>query len=66
MRKDRIIPKDGVNPYAGHPGFGETECPLRHTVTPSTGVTMHGFACLHTGGHCLPNEKCESRRKLNE
>jgi hypothetical protein len=54
-----MVPEDGVNPYADHPGFTATGCPYRITVTPKGpyGSTSGcGFACSMTGGHCLPEE----------
>jgi hypothetical protein len=65
IHPDRIIPKDGGNPYANHPGFEQNECPIRYTVTPRSayGVqTGGGFGCEVTGGHCLPGEHCGKRR----
>ncbi len=37
---DRLIPVNGVNPYASHLGFNETGCHLRITVTPSLWVAL--------------------------
>jgi hypothetical protein len=62
---ERIVPKDGGNPYANHPGFVAEGCPIRYTVTPrnSYGVQVGGgFGCHMTGGHCLPGEHCDKRR----
>jgi hypothetical protein len=59
------IPKDGVNPYASHPGFDATECPLRYTVShrsPYGALGYCGFGCEMTGGHCLPGDDCEDKR----
>jgi hypothetical protein len=60
-----LIPKDGVNPYADHPGFAAAECPLRCTVTGRAalgGVTRCGFGCEMTGGHCVPGAQCDGYR----
>lgn len=60
------IPKDGVNPYADHPGYEQGACPLRYTVTHRGAygaIGYAGFGCEMTGGHCLPGEHCEGRRK---
>lgn len=59
----RIIPSDGENPYANHPGFDAQGCQLQYTVTPARqgSTSHHGFGCLHTGGHCLPGEHCAGR-----
>lgn len=56
MDPRRIIPADGENPYAHHPGFEAGSCEHRLTVTPapSGSTSRHGFACLYSGGHCLP------------
>ncbi len=65
---ERLIPADGVNPYASHPGFDAPSCPLRYTVTqrgPFGGV-KGGFGCEMTGGHCLPGEHCDARRSRAE
>lgn len=62
---DMTIPKDGVNPYADHPGFTASGCPLRYTVTqrgPWGHIGSCGFGCEMTGGHCLPGEQCEGFR----
>jgi hypothetical protein len=61
-----LIPEEGVNPYAGHPGFTAIECPLRYTVTPalSGSTSMHGFGCYFTAGHCLPSDDCGRRRRV--
>jgi hypothetical protein len=61
---ERLIPVDGVNPYADHPGFTESACPIRYTVTQrgAYGGVKGGFGCEITGGHCLPGEHCERRR----
>lgn len=62
MTDMRLVPEDGENPYADHPGFKATGCSLRHTVTPARmgSTSSHGFACLGSGGHCVPNpEHCQ-------
>jgi hypothetical protein len=58
--KSRLIPEDGVNIYAYHPGFDADECINRITINAATRVTSSGFACSITGGHCIPNSnsKC--------
>jgi hypothetical protein len=62
---ERLIPKDGVNPYADHPGFTATGCPIRYTVTQrgAYGGVRGGFGCEITGSHCLPGEHCAKRRE---
>ena len=65
MTPERTLPADGVNPYANHPGFVAVDCPLRHTVTQKDSwgnIVRCGFGCLMTGGHCLPDKHCDSRR----
>jgi hypothetical protein len=60
------IPAGGTNPYANHPGFVASSCPLRYTVTQRSayGVpTNCGFGCEMTGGHCTPGEHCADRLK---
>ena len=60
------LPKDGVNPYENHPGFEASGYHLRYTVTqrsPWGGITSGGFGCEANGGHCLPGEQCDKRRK---
>lgn len=64
MDAHRIIPIDGKNPYADHPGFEAGGCELRYTVTPSTSVSSYGFGCEATGGHCVPGAYCQSRRDV--
>lgn len=59
---ERLVPVGGENPYAAHPGFAETACPCRMTITPITRASSHGFACWYTGGHCIPGEFCGERR----
>lgn len=61
----RLIPVDGKNPYANHPGFDAQQCFLQYTVTQvgSYGnLEQCGFGCSATGGHCLPKQECESIR----
>lgn len=39
-------------------------CPVRLTVTPRCGAPHGGgYACRATGGHCLPDSKCDDRRR---
>lgn len=52
--QERLIPVGGVNPYSHHPGFSATQCEHRMTVTARGIATSSGFACLWTGGHCIP------------
>jgi hypothetical protein len=60
----RLIPEDGKNPYASHPGFDAQGCPCQYTVTPAYRSTSHhGFGCGASGGHCLPGEFCDKRRE---
>lgn len=59
------IPADGINPYAEHPGFKASSCPLRYTVTQRSAygaVSTCGFGCEMTGGHCVPSTYCDKRR----
>jgi hypothetical protein len=58
---DQLLP--GSAPFANHPGYDAAGCPLREVVVARTSVTNNGFRCHMTGGHCLPGEHCESRRK---
>jgi hypothetical protein len=60
-----LIPADGHNPYADHPGFEAGECPLRYTVTHRGpyGKSGGAFGCEMTGGHCVPGDQCAQRRK---
>lgn len=54
------------DPHADHPGYDARECPLSLKVTqrsPWGPITRAGFSCLMTGGHCLPGEHCDDRRK---
>lgn len=38
-------------------------CPARLTVTPRCGAPHSGgYACRVTGGHCVPDDKCDARR----
>lgn len=62
---DRLIPADGVNLYADHPGFDVQGCSLQHTVTQrgAYGGVRGGFGCLETGGHCVPDSHCDARRE---
>lgn len=63
MADRRLIPIDGENPYANHPGLDAQGCHLQYTVTPAYySSSMHGFGCEVTGGHCLPCEQCQLRR----
>lgn len=59
----RVIPEDGENPYANHPGFDAVGCPLQYTVTKSSawGGVTGGFGCQFNGGHCLPGDACASK-----
>ena len=59
---ERLIPADGANPYASHPGFDAQGCIAQYTVTPALySSSHHGFGCSATGGHCLPGEHCAAR-----
>lgn len=63
--EDRVVPRDGENPYASHPGFDAGDCELRYTVTKKDawgGFAGGGFGCEYSGGHCLPGEGCAQRR----
>ena len=62
---ERLIPADGHNPYAEHPGFDAQGCGLQYTVTHrgALGGMKGGFGCEMTGGHCLPSEHCAKRRE---
>ena len=49
-----------------HPGH-DVECPLQITVHPHPMGTSHrGYGCYATGGHCVPDGKCEERVKNEE
>lgn len=61
----RLIPEGGHNPYAAHPGFCAQDCPASSTVSPVTGVSVHGFSCYHTGGHCHPNSMNECFKPID-
>lgn len=66
--EERMVPEDGVNPYADHPGFSATTCPDRITITqrgPYGSISGCGFACSRTGGHCLP-ESCQVWQTLTK
>jgi len=53
--------------HRNHPGFTNGLCPLRITVNASRGGTSHnGYACSHTGGHCVADEHCKKRVKDHE
>lgn len=42
----------------------ETECPAILKVTPRCGAPHGaGYACRATGGHCMPDDRCDERRK---
>lgn len=64
---ERLIPVNGTNPYANHPGFSASNCHLRITVTPcpSGSTSSHGFSCYVTGGHCKPSKDCDELRHDN-
>ena len=63
---ERLIPNGGKNPYADHPGFDAQGCALQITVTRAGvwGGVQGGFSCSLTGGHCLPCDHCDERRKI--
>jgi len=66
--QERMVPQDGVNPYASHPGFDAQGCPLQYTVTqrgPWGDIGHCGFGCRVTGGHCLPGDHCAELRAKN-
>lgn len=64
--ESRLVPEDGVNVYASHPGFDAEGCPGRITINAATNVTRSGFACTHTGGHCIPNSNKLCFKQIEE
>lgn len=54
--------------HADHPGH-LTSCELQITVTPPAfggHMSSDGYACSASGGHCVPGDYCEERRKFNQ
>jgi hypothetical protein len=57
------------DPHADHPGYDARDCLLSHKVTargPYGQILRAGFSCLATGGHCLPDQHCTTRRKREQ
>lgn len=53
--------------HADHPGHSNAGCPLRHQVNANPyGTSRNGYACLHTGGHCVSDSACAARREQHE
>jgi len=55
----RLIPKDGENPYASHPGFDAQGCHLQYTVTPA----QMGQARHKQGISQWSKGRCKTKRK---
>lgn len=52
--------------FEHHPGFPVDTCQLQITVSPGPySISSKGFACAHTGGHCLPGDQCDHWRQLS-
>lgn len=56
---------DPHNSYTNHPGVDATDCEIRHVVSNEL-FSMNGYACLYTGGHCIPDEHCKKRQESHE
>lgn len=42
----------------------DLDCPLRLQIHPHPfGTSSRGVSCRGHGGHCMPDEHCEARRK---
>ena len=62
-----------VNHYPGllqdhdaHPGHEAVGCRIQYVVTAAPfgqSSSSNGYGCYATGGHCLPDDKCELRRE---
>lgn len=53
---------DGGSTREGHPGHTAEDCFARISVTSRSALSMSGYACGWTGGHCVPGPLCDSRR----
>ena len=50
--------------YDNHPGVVASECEARITVTAQPSSNHgDGYACGTTGGHCIPCDRCDDRRR---
>lgn len=61
---DKLLP--GTAAFSNHPGYSAQDCELREVVVAASYATNNGFRCYWTGGHCVPGEHCEARRKANQ
>jgi hypothetical protein len=53
--------------HADHPGAGNGDCVLRMQINAAPyGMSRNGYACSHTGGHCIKSEACDDRVKQHE
>ena len=53
-------------PHSNHPGHSARSCDLSITVDNRSNMSMNGYACSFTGGHCTPNEHCSERLKIDK
>jgi hypothetical protein len=48
--------------FEDHPGHDVHDCPLREAVHPHPmGTSQRGYRCSVTGGHCVPDNNCQSK-----
>lgn len=52
-------------PHSNHPGHSARSCDLSIVVN-NRNMSMNGYACGFTGGHCVPNEHCSERLKIDK
>jgi len=53
-----------MSEYPRHPGYRAEGCALRLTVSHiRSDGSGGGYGCSYTGGHCVPDEKCDKRRE---
>jgi hypothetical protein len=48
--------------FEDHPGHDVHDCPLKEAVHPHPmGTSQRGYRCSVTGGHCVPDNNCQSK-----